>query len=268
MFLEQFSEGEDNADGGGLASTGTGDDAARDGGAATEEECKLERPKKCKERLTTWVGHGVHGSPAEIHLAASVARAGRAKKRIERLEHEQAHLREQLLSTLGDLNAKSGCKHAKNISFAQMLGICFEHPSKRFVDLAMTHRISKASVRDIFFIVAQLYLSMQNIMLAVLIAAARRVQPEWMMWRLCWEETGEQVTLQVGGGSASQQRSVWHIMLARLNVIIALTNDRAYKFKLLLPALIVPTTSAAAIHYQLHQHPWNGPLVHRFGSAC
>ena len=57
-----------------------------------------------------------------------------------------------------------------------------------------------------------------------------------------------------------QQCNVWHVLLARVNLLICWPNQRVYKVKLFLPPLMVPNTQASSIYYQLYQHPWNATI--------
>ena len=120
------------------------------------------------------------------------------------------------------------------------------------MDLAAVHNLSHTWIRVLQTFVAAAYLCAQNRMLGRLVEAARQPPFAFALRRLAFDETGQRLTLSVPGASAQQQRSVWHVMVGRVTVMLGLRNsERVLVFDLVLPQLLVVSTSAEHIHNQV-----------------
>ena len=100
--------------------------------------------------------------------------------------------------------------------------------------------------------VAAAYLNVQLIILGCIVARAAVEPPSFFGFRLGWDETGQRVTVlqQSEGGS---KRSVWNVLVARINFIIAWDKE-VYRMRIAMPPLLVASVSASSIFNGLFLH--------------
>ena len=170
------------------------------------------------------------------------------------------------LSLRGDQRAALGCKH-RSVSFEEICGIA-EQTQERDTSLALLHSISTTWVRQLRVFFASAYLALQSRMLGQLVELSRSCKPAFVLRRLSFDETGQKLTLSVPGCSAEQECSVWQVMVARLAVTIGWDGRGVYNFDIVLPPLLVTSTSAEHIYRALHCRQYAGifAAIHLLGS--
>ena len=200
-------------------------------------------------------------SSIDRHLQLSRAREARAAKARRRAQNELAEARVQLAQN-GSAEAR-GNKWCRRLSFKDMVDLAYQSSAKCSA-LASQFKVSKRHVLRVATMVAAEYLRLQLLLLGALVARARSSRPVFFGSRLAWDETGERVTLQVPGATQEQQNSVWHVLVSRLKLVVAWSRPdgvlQPFTIALVLPTLVVPSTSAASIFSQLFHHPLNAAI--------
>jgi len=201
-------------------------------------------------------------SSIDRHLQLSRAREAKARRRAQLVQNGLASLARVQLVQNGSAEAR-GNQWRRRLSFKDMVDLAYQ-PSARCSAFASQFKVSKRHVLRVATMVAAEYLRLQLLLLGALVARARSSRPVFFGSRLAWDETGERVTLQVPGATQEQQNSVWHILVSRLKLVVAWSRPdgvlQPFTIALVLPTLVVPSTSAASIFSQLFHHPLNAAI--------
>ena len=180
---------------------------------ASDELVPGRAPQAVKRK--DWVGHGRWGSYHERHLAAAVMRAGKWNKR----RRTMAQQREDLQLQVWEYEAPTqqyGNQWFRKVTWARMVRICFDHPTRRAHEAAISHDVSVKTVRLVRAFGACVYLLAQQAALNLLVLRAQASRPNFVVLRVAWDETGEQLTMRLKGVTAGQMQGTWHVMVARL----------------------------------------------------
>ena len=109
----------------------------------------------------------------------------------------------------------------------------------------------------------------QLLILGCLLARACLERPEFFGYRLAWDETGQQLTLFLNGGTT--ESGTWQVMVMRLHMVILWGASEWYEMTIVLPPIVIPSTSAANMRKGLFCHPmttkvWTG-IAYLLGRA-
>ena len=193
--------------------------------------------------------------PARL-LAAARAREALAAKRARRLQANLGSVQQQLIVALAP-RRKHGNQHCRKITYDQMLSMSFDSPSMPSVHKAAAYSVTKSSVRSVLHFVAAVYMQVQMFIVGCLVLRANSEPPDWIMYRLAFDETTERATLNLAPGQ--QHRSTWHILVSRMWLVIC-WHGSVYRFSLVMPLVVTTSTKATAIWQQLYHHPLHKPL--------
>ena len=174
-----------------------------------------------------------------------------AHMRAKKEEKKAVRAREQYRQLL-EKSFNSSLSQRFRIDRQTVLDCAFTLTSSPIPALTLKLSCSRRSVKRMLCMVASYFFLHQNAMIGLVVARARKEPPRWTMYRLCWDETGEKMKIPLI--ASSLKTTVWHILVARLRLVICF--DRVYDYRLVLPTLVVASPSAACIYYQLFQHPW------------
>lgn len=213
---------------------------------------------KSAPRSTAFVGRGRWGAAADRAAAAARMRECKARLGARRAEEALQVLRRQVNDAISRIRPRGGNQHSRKVSFVDLLRIGYESGCRKVSDLAAQYKVATRTVKDMIVFLASWFLHLQLLVVGAIVMKARLCRPEFTMSRLSWDETGEKINLNLLGCSAV---STWHIMVARLRLVIS-WGQRPYMMNIVFPPLICPNTSAAAMYYQLFQHPLTSPLMH------
>ena len=227
-FAEGFSSG---SEGDAAAAHDTADNAST-------------APRGCKRKRSGW---------ARARERLAWTRFSEASGRLRRVLRKAAEQKATDRQACG-----GGNRGKRKITFQSMIDMVFGNAARRFHDTAAIYGVCEKSVRNCFFFVASCYFAAQSAVLGTVVLRAREMQPEFCMVRLCWDETAEKLTMNSPG---LNKASTWHVLVARMRLIIAFSLEEVYSYSIVLPALVVASSSAADIHGQLFHHPWNAPAL-------
>ena len=230
----------------------------------TEPTTAGKKSASAQKTALAFVGRGRWGSKAEAHLAAARAREGKARQRAALEKEKRQGLEKYIADNVnGSSERRGGNKFLRKISYATMLTMAFLTAGRSFRVTALLHGVSRSAVTNISYLVASRYMLCQRLVLTMLRRRARSHQPTFAMCRICWDETGESFCLnKMGAGSTGMDKPVtWHVLVARMKLLVAWSHDETYEINIVLPCLVVPSTSADSIWQQLYGHPWHAPIM-------
>lgn len=154
---------------------------------------------------------------------------------------------------------KSGKARHFAVSSTDIVHMSFLHQQKSKA-VAPIYGVSNSWVITLRRFVAAAFMHYQNQGLGHLVEMARRRPPLFTMPRLAYDEAGERLVLPLGG---LEQSSTWHVLVARLELIVGWqepSGSPVIKMSGILPAMVVPSPSAANVFHSLLFHPELAPL--------
>ena len=178
------------------------------------------------------------------------------RRNARRLQANLGSVQQQLIVALAP-RRKHGNQHCRKITYDQMLSMSFDSPSMPSVHKAAAYSVTKSSVRSVLHFVAAVYMQVQMFIVGCLVLRANSEPPDWIMYRLAFDETTERATLNLAPGQ--QHRSTWHILVSSMWLVIC-WHGSVYRFSLVMPLIVTTSTKATAIWQQLYHHPLHKPL--------
>jgi len=149
-------------------------------------------------------------------------------------------------------------RHRRWLSADDMLDLAFGRDSCLRSHVAgVVHGLHPCHARRVKMYVADCLLQAQLHCLGWLCKLCTENPPDIVLSRLAWDETGEVLTLclPTSRGSTEQQRSTWHIMVARVRLIVGWLPEGkppvVIDWTLTVPPVVVRTPSAAELYHSL-----------------
>ena len=212
-------------------------------------------------------GRGRWGSKEERHGLAARMREGRALRRAQQEGAARKAAEQHVAETKGS-SAKGGNTHRRKLGLDDLQRIAFS-PVKRSADLAAIFEVDTKWIRSVLCFMASVAMQAQLLILGCLLARACLERPEFFGYRLAWDETGQQLTLFLNGGTT--ESCTWQVMVMRLHMVILWGASEWYEMTIVLPPIVIPSTSAANMCKGLFCHPmttkvWTG-IAYLLGRA-
>ena len=265
------------------------------GGAAVPAVPAVLRPRRAGRRR----GHGGTGSRGNIQekcLISSLMHMGKIKKR--RLDAEKQRA-DAVVSVVNQCRLQYGAKRKLAKLFAKggdqdgivMRSMKFRRRGQKWLTslhvldmsfgkdahlgskaLGIAYGVDRAHARRMRIYTADCFLRAQLYLLGWRCKLATDRQPDIVVSRLAWDETGEKLTscLPQSCGTANQQRSTWQVMVSRVRIVVCLVDEHGGRptiidWVLNVPPVVVRTPSAPEIYYGLfHSHLTRPIMMGRF----
>lgn len=133
--------------------------------------------------------------------------------------------------------------------------------TRRIGDLAAIHGISTVWAGKLQVWSAWVYFRLQLSFLGHVTRMCEQIKPGFIASRLAWDETGQRVTTQFEGTSATQACSTWQVMVCRLRLLVGWpAQGKVLDLSIALPPFLVTKATADQIYSVLFHHPVMQPV--------